>query len=243
MSPKGDLRSPRLSPKRNLRVEKKKLIGSGGSGCKVYSAKIEGFVCCVKELPIDLAEEDTKAFEQEITILKNLPKSSHLIRYLGFQNDGTMLQLYMTLCGENVISSILLLTNVSRYDGTLHDLIQNQFEQGPFTEQEVIRMACHVLKALVALHTDRLMHRDVKSSNIYFEEYDSKRTHLVLGDFGESKIIPKHTRTSTITGTDRWIAPEVLMSNDSSGYSLKADIWSFGMVLWVKVFFFHDFIH
>lgn len=219
VSPKGshpgaELRSPRLSPKKSVTVEKKKLVGTGGSGCKVWKAKIDGWICCVKELPVEMCSAvDIETFEQEITILQNLPaENPNLIRYLGFQKNGNCMQLFMTL-----------------YDGTLFDLIQSRNHK-PFSEKEIVCISCQLLEALATLHSKRLIHRDVKSMNIYYEEGDDKT--FVMGDFGESKIIPRKKRTSTITGTDRWIAPEVLMAEYDGGYSFKADVWSFGMVIY-----------
>lgn len=112
----------------------------------------------------------------------------------------------------------------SLYDGNLLDLIENQKSQ--FSSRKILRIADSVLNALVLLHTRNLIHRDVKSANVFYEIVNGKMNY-VLGDFGESKILPKKI-TGTLTGTTRWIAPEVF---DTKGYSFEADIWSFGMLL------------
>ena len=72
------------------------------------------------------------------------------------------------------------------YDGTLFDLIQSRNHK-PFSEKEIVCISCQLLEALATLHSKRLIHRDVKSMNIYYEEGDDKT--FVMGDFGESKII------------------------------------------------------
>lgn len=76
------------------------------------------------------------------------------------------------------------------------------------------------------LHSQKLIHRDVKSANVFYEtDYNGHATY-VLGDFGESKILLRKS-ADTIAGTNRWIAPEVFKSS----YSFEADVWSFGMLL------------
>lgn len=57
------------------------------------------------------------------------------------------------------------------------------------------------------------------------------KPNLRLGDFGESKLLPKKIAT-TLAGTTRWIAPEVFDWRGGKGYSFEADIWSFGMLLY-----------
>ena len=87
-----------------------------------------------------------------------------------------------------------------------------------------------MLNALVTLHSKKLIHRDVKSANVFYECLDGKMNY-VLGDFGESKIL-KNKVANTLTGTSRWIAPEVFDRRSSKGYSFEADVWSFGMLLY-----------
>ena len=53
------------------------------------------------------------------------------------------------------------------------------------------------------------MHRDVKSDNIFYCK-ENNNIILILGDFGESKIIDKHNKAKTCAGTNVWMAPEVL---------------------------------
>jgi NIMA (never in mitosis gene a)-related kinase len=80
-----------------------------------------------------------------------------------------------------------------------------------------------VLKALKCLHSADIVHRDIKSANIFL--YSPNRAKL--GDLNVSKIIRgglKHTQT----GTPYYAAPEVWRDQPQTG---KSDIWSLGCVL------------
>uniref|UniRef100_A0A665VVL7 non-specific serine/threonine protein kinase n=1 Tax=Echeneis naucrates TaxID=173247 RepID=A0A665VVL7_ECHNA len=100
----------------------------------------------------------------------------------------------------------------------------------PLTEPQ-IRVVCkQTLQALVYLHENKIIHRDLKAGNILFTlDGDVK-----LADFGVSA---KNTKTlqrrDSFIGTPYWMAPEVVMCETSKDrpYDYKADIWSLGVTL------------
>lgn len=53
-----------------------------------------------------------------------------------------------------------------------------------------------------------------------------------VSDFGLAKYIEPNDTTKTFCGTLSWAAPEVL---SGKAYSTKADVYSFGIVLWGKI--------
>lgn len=212
-SPRSELRSPRLSNHKTVAIKKLRLIGTGGSGSEVWTVKIEGWLCCAKI--VDLSErkiKDIETFEKEIEILQTLPsQNKHILQYLGFQRVDNILHIFMTL-----------------YEGNLHQIIEEKNKSNsPFGCRQVANIAYQILSAISVLHTRRLIHRDIKSMNIFYERTADDIIY-VIGDFGESKFIPKN-KTSTLTGTSRWMAPEILKGE---GYSFEADIWAFGMLLY-----------
>ncbi|XP_068843294.1 mitogen-activated protein kinase kinase kinase 8 [Capricornis sumatraensis] len=95
---------------------------------------------------------------------------------------------------------------------------------GPMREFEIIWVTKHVLKGLDFLHSKKVIHHDIKPSNIVFMS-----TKAVLVDFGlsvqmtEEIYFPKDLR-----GTEIYMSPEVILCR---GHSTKADIYSLGATL------------
>merc|ERR1712137_262211 len=75
------------------------------------------------------------------------------------------------------------------------------------------------------LHSKKLIHRDLKSENLLVNNSWTCK----VADFGISTVRPTITREMTCIGTPIYMAPEVIKKNK---YSEKADVFSFGMVLW-----------
>lgn len=113
------------------------------------------------------------------------------------------------------------------YDGSVYDMIQKR-RPLKFNLLFILEISESVLNALVTLHSRKLIHRDVKSVNVFYQCFQGGKFKFVLGDFGQSKLMLKK-KTSTVSGTSRWIAPEIF--KHKCGYSFEADMWSFGMFL------------
>lgn len=95
-----------------------------------------------------------------------------------------------------------------------------------FSRKEVIEIAIQICEGLYYLHNKNILHRDIKSQNIFL----TKNNIVRIGDFGLAKKIKKNTRISNMTkvGTDCYMAPEILQGQI---YGKSADVWSFGCVL------------
>jgi NIMA (never in mitosis gene a)-related kinase len=73
------------------------------------------------------------------------------------------------------------------------------------------------------LHQKHIIHRDLKSANIFITKDAYK-----IADLNVSKLL-KHTLAYTQTGTPYYASPEVWQDKP---YELKSDIWSLGCILY-----------
>lgn len=106
--------------------------------------------------------------------------------------------------------------------GSLTDFIYHFSVKMP---EDVIAYILHqILIGLVALHSKRQIHRDLKSDNLLFN-YEGE---IKLADFGFAIQLTKdRLNRKSIVGTPAWMAPELIKKED---YDEKVDIWSLGMV-------------
>ena len=91
-----------------------------------------------------------------------------------------------------------------------------------FEEIDIWRIFIQMTRGLKALHDKKILHRDLKSANIFLESDGSAK----IGDLNVSKVAKKGLGY-TQTGTPYYASPEVWKDNP---YDYKSDIWSLGCV-------------
>ncbi|KAE9453047.1 hypothetical protein C3L33_15046, partial [Rhododendron williamsianum] len=116
--------------------------------------------------------------------------------------------------------------------GSLQSVMGGLYPNG-LPEQCIAAVLKEILHALCYLHGQGHLHRDIKAGNILIDSNGSVK----LADFGVSTSIyesnsghgssARRPMLTDLAGTPYWMAPEVIHSHN--GYSLKADIWSFGI--------------
>ena len=92
-------------------------------------------------------------------------------------------------------------------------------------EAEVWSLFIQLLKGLQALHDLKIVHRDVKSANVFL----TSEGRLKLGDLNVSKVAKGAGMLQTQTGTPYYCSPEVWQGKP---YNFKSDVWSAGCVLY-----------
>ncbi len=188
-------------------------LGSGGFS-KVYKVKrkLDNKIYALKKVQIlNLSEKQKLSSLNEIRVLASI-NSKFVVNY----KEAFLDEKDSTLC--------LVMEYADR--GDLSNRIKEQKKKGKyFNEKDIWRVFIQLVKGLKALHDLEILHRDIKSSNIFlFSDGTAK-----LGDLNVCKILSKNILGHTQAGTPSYAAPEVWLEKP---YGLKSDIWSLGCVLY-----------
>ncbi|KAL7750046.1 hypothetical protein RI367_004561 [Sorochytrium milnesiophthora] len=142
---------------------------------------------------------------RERTLLERLEHSFIVNLRFAFQDDENMFMVIDLMLG-----------------GDLRFHLQRM---GKFTERMCVFYAAELSNALVYLHSQGVLHRDLKPDNILLDQWG----HAHLTDFNCATIIEPDKEIISETGTQGYMAPEVY---GSKGYTEAVDWWSLGVVLW-----------
>ncbi|CAD8156776.1 unnamed protein product [Paramecium pentaurelia] len=124
--------------------------------------------------------------------------------------------LYMGVCIKR--HNFYLITEYME-NGSLYDHIHKRKTKN----LNFIQIIEDITLGMNNLHGRRIMHCDLKSSNVLIDQ----NWNVKLCDFGLSRI--KSKKTKSMIGTPHWMAPEIMRGEP---YTEKSDVYSFGMILW-----------
>ncbi|CAI5469878.1 unnamed protein product [Closterium sp. Yama58-4] len=183
------------------------LVGEGSFG-KVYKGrrKFTGQMTAMKFiLKHGKSERDIKNLRQEIEIL----------RKLKHENIIEMLDAFETPQEFCVVTEFA--------QGELFEILQND---QALPEAQVQVIAKQLVRALYYLHSNRIIHRDMKPQNILV----GAGGIIKLCDFGFARAMSCNTMVLTsIKGTPLYMAPELVQEQP---YNHTVDLWSLGVILY-----------
>ncbi|GAX12117.1 mitogen-activated protein kinase kinase kinase [Fistulifera solaris] len=180
-------------------------LGSGAFGVvHVGMNTATGSLMAVKSIRMEnVPMEDVR---REIELLKSLDHPN-IVVYHGAEMDAKYLHIFQEWVPGGSLCSML-----------------DKF--GPFRLPVLKSYLSQILKGLAYLHQQRVMHRDLKGSNVLVNDAGVVK----LADFGSSKRFEgsegNMLLSLTMRGTPYFMAPEVFEEK----YTFKADIWSVGCV-------------
>ena len=183
-------------------------IGQGMSG-KVYKArhKKENRFYAIKKLNFnEINEKERIAIQDEVNLLKQL-KHPNIVTYKdSFFDSDNCLNIVMVFCEM----------------GDMYTKIHKQKGEY-FPEEQILLWIAQLCLALSYVHDKQILHRDIKTQNIFIQNEHTIR----IGDFGIAKGYNQNQDLGgSLIGTPLYMAPEVY--NSSKKYSFRSDIWSLG---------------
>ena len=191
-----------------------KSIGGGASGAKVYETTWLKQRFARKVFNFG----DKRVFEQEAALLAAL-QHPHILPMVCCSIDSQK-------------QNCSLVTELMPDD--LHSFMARRPHDAPFSLHAAVDLMLQIAEGMQFLHTKRVVHRDLKSSNILVRpvrDSNSAAEGFVCAkvtDFGLSKTKEQSATRSQLTvniGTTRWMAPELLgiTNSDNSSYSIRVD--------------------
>ncbi|CUM66543.1 uncharacterized protein PRCAT00004212001 [Priceomyces carsonii] len=197
---------------------KGELIGRGSFGAVYLGLNVTtGEMLAVKQVVVDQnfehQTEGIDALHKEVETMKDLDHVN-IVQYLGFEQKCSTYSLFLEYVAGGSIAS--LMKSFGKFEEPLIKFITRQ-----------------VLSGLEYLHSNGILHRDLKADNLLLEVDGTCK----ISDFGISKKsqdIYANNAEMSMQGTVFWMAPEVIDSiveDKKQGYSAKIDIWSLGCVV------------
>lgn len=148
---------------------------------------------------------------QEVSVLRGIAKHPNLIEYRdSFLEEAAGVLLIVMSFAEN---------------GDLRGVVANaQAMSRVLPEPAVLWWLKQMLAGLDHLHSQGVVHRDLKTSNIFLCE---GRRHIRIGDFGISRVLESTAFATSCVGTPAYMSPE-LMRNEQ--YDYHVDMWALGCI-------------
>ncbi|KAJ0603852.1 putative dual-specificity kinase TKL-Pl-4 family [Helianthus annuus] len=164
------------------------------------------------------------AFTQEVAVWHKLDHPN-VTKFIGATMGSAELNIQTDNGQISMPSNICCVVVEYLPGGALKNyLIKNRRKKLAF--KVVVQMALDLARGLSYLHSEKIVHRDVKTENMLL---DKSRT-VKIADFGVARVEASNPNDMTgETGTLGYMAPEVLNGN---AYNRKCDVYSFGICLW-----------
>jgi len=112
-------------------------------------------------------------------------------------------------------------------------LTDEVYRVGGLPVRRAVWIAQQIASALHAAHNAGIVHRDLKSDNVFLTDKDDALDHVKVLDFGISRFLEaedEQTRRGMVMGTPEFMAPEQITAPDS--VDKRADIYALGVIMY-----------
>ena len=187
-----------------------------GAYSTVFKVKrnIDNKIYALKKVKLlNLSEKEKENSLNEVRILASV-KSNFVVSY----KEAFFDEKDNTLC--------IIMEFADRGD-LYQKIVQHKKSAILFEESDIWRIFIQLVKGLKSLHDLKILHRDMKSANVFLFSNGSAK----LGDLNVSKVA-KRGLGYTQTGTPYYASPEVWKDKP---YDNKSDVWSLGCVLYEMI--------
>uniref|UniRef100_A0A3P8NYF7 non-specific serine/threonine protein kinase n=1 Tax=Astatotilapia calliptera TaxID=8154 RepID=A0A3P8NYF7_ASTCA len=192
---------------REVNIQKR--IGSGSFGT-VFKGKWHGDVA-IKILKVkEPTPEQLQAFKNEMQVLRKT-RHVNILLFMGFMTKPNFAIITQWCEGSSLYRHLHVLE--SKFDTVRRIDVARQTAQG-----------------MDYLHAKNIIHRDMKSNNIFLHEGWTVK----IGDFGLATVKARWTGSQQVeqpSGSILWMAPEVIRMQDTNPYTFQSDVYGYGVVL------------
>ena len=203
---------------KNYIIEKE--LGKGTYGI-VYKAtkKDDNKICVIKQISLQgLNQAQKNEVKLESEILKSI-NSKYVVKYYDSFEEENNLNIVMEYCDS----------------GDLNDFIENQKKTKHLLQENIIwKFFIKITLGLADIHKLKILHRDLKSLNIFLKEGNDVR----VGDLGVAKVLNQTFFAKTFIGTPYYLSPEIC---EDKPYNDKSDVWALGCILYELCTYRHPF--
>ncbi|XP_061470436.1 serine/threonine-protein kinase A-Raf isoform X3 [Rhineura floridana] len=191
-------------------VTMQKRIGTGSFGT-VFRGRWHGDVA-VKILKVTNPTcEQVQAFKNEMQVLRKT-RHVNILLFMGFMTRPSFAIITQWCEGSSLYQHL-------------------HVQETPLEMMQRIDVARQTAQGMDYLHAKNIIHRDLKSNNIFLHE----GLTVKIGDFGLATVKTRWSGSQQVeqpSGSILWMAPEVIRMQDPNPYSFQSDVYSYGVVLY-----------
>ncbi|XP_035728802.1 tyrosine kinase receptor Cad96Ca-like [Vespa mandarinia] len=208
-------------PRHRLKVFN--ILGEGcfGQVWKCEALDIDGksgaTIVAVKTLKENATERERLDLAQELRVMKSLEPHPNVVRLLGCCTEREPMFVILEYVSGGKLQSFLRASREERNHG-----------RPGLTSRDLTGFVYQIAKGMEHLASKGIIHRDLAARNVLIDENRACK----VADFGFARDMAAneiYERKSEGRLPIRWMAPESLYDNI---FSVKSDIWSFGVLIW-----------